>query len=136
MPGNERVVQGRWASRCGSPVSRRDDPAVSTAPEQPARSLAYITDTTAPGDYTDFIRDVGILIHECNFADDMQDWAEKTGHSSATAVAEVAKQSGAKQLYLVHADPQHPEDDPVGLDGIRKTMPQTELAEDLVEIDF
>ena len=107
-----------------------------TAPEQPARSLAYITDTTAPGDYTDFIRDVGILIHECNFADDMQDWAEKTGHSSATAVAEVAKQSGAKQLYLVHADPQHPEDDPVGLDGIRKTMPQTELAEDLVEIDF
>ena len=102
----------------------------------PDRSLAYITDTTAPGNYLAFIRDVDVLIHECYFPDDMQDWAEKTGHSSATAVAQVAKDSGAKRLYLVHADPQHPEDDPIGLEGIRKIFPATELAEDLQEIDF
>lgn len=102
----------------------------------PDRSLAYITDTTAPGSYLNFIRDVDVLIHECYFPDSMQDWAEKTGHSSSTAVAKIAKASGAKRLILVHADPQHPEDDPVGLAAIREIMPDTELAEDLLEIEF
>jgi ribonuclease Z len=102
----------------------------------PDRSLAYITDTTAPGNYLAFIQGVDVLIHECYFPDSMHEWAEKTGHSSSTAVAEVAKQSGAKRLYLVHADPQHPEDDPVDLVKIRQIMPSTELAEDLQEIDF
>ncbi|MEQ9410770.1 MAG: MBL fold metallo-hydrolase [Fuerstiella sp.] len=101
----------------------------------PDRSLAYVTDTTAPGNYLDFIRDVDVLIHECYFPDDMQDWAQKTGHSSATAVAELARQSGAKRLYLVHADPQHPEDDPIGLKAIQAIFPQAELAEDLQQIE-
>ena len=102
----------------------------------PGRSLAYITDTTAPGNYLAFIKDVDVLIHECYFPDDMADWAVKTGHSSASAVAELAKESGAKRLFLLHTDPQHPEDDPIGLDRIRKIMPETQLAEDLQEIDF
>ncbi|APZ95805.1 MBL fold metallo-hydrolase [Fuerstiella marisgermanici] len=102
----------------------------------PGHSLAYITDTTAPGNYLPFISGVDVLIHECYFPDDMGEWASKTGHSSATAVAHVAKQCGAKRLYLVHADPQHPEDDPIGMDGIRKIFPDSELAEDLLEIDF
>ncbi len=102
----------------------------------PDRSFAYITDTTAPGNYLAFIRDVDVLIHECYFPDDMQDWALRTGHSSATAVANVAKASGAKRLYLVHADPQHPEDDPIGLEGIRHIFPATELAEDLLDIEI
>ncbi|MEZ6128398.1 MAG: MBL fold metallo-hydrolase [Planctomycetaceae bacterium] len=102
----------------------------------PNRSLAYITDTTAPGNYIEFIRDVDVLIHECYFPDDMHEWALKTGHSSATAVAKIAGQSGAKRLYLVHADPQKPDDDPIGLSGIRHFFPATELAEDLQSIDF
>ena len=100
------------------------------------RSVAYITDTTAPGNYLAFIRGVDILIHECYFPDDMHEWAQKTGHSSATAVARLAKEAGANRLYLVHADPQHPEDDPIGLACIRRIFPNTELAEDLQEIEF
>jgi ribonuclease Z len=102
----------------------------------PDRSLAYITDTTAPGNYLAFIRNVDVLIHECYFPDDMQDWAQKTGHSSATAVAKVAQAAGAKRLYLVHTDPQHPEDDPIELDSIRRIFPATELAEDLQHIEI
>jgi ribonuclease BN (tRNA processing enzyme) len=102
----------------------------------PDRSLAYITDTTAPGDYQQFIQDVDVLIHECYFPDSMHDWAEKTGHSSSTAVATVARDCGARRLYLVHADPQHPEDDPVGLEDIRRIFPGAVLAEDLQEIEF
>ena len=102
----------------------------------PARSLAYITDTIADGSYTRFLRDVGVLIHECNFPDESAAWADKTGHSSTSAVARVAKDAGAKRLMLTHFDPQHPEDDPIGLAAARAIFPATEIAEDLMEIDF
>ncbi len=102
----------------------------------PDRSLAYITDTTAPGNYLAFLRGVNVLIHECYFPDEMAEWAEKTGHSAATEVAKVARDSGADRLYLVHADPQRPEDDPVGMASIREIFHKSELAEDLQQIEF
>lgn len=100
------------------------------------KSLAYITDTTAPGRYADFVQGVDVLIHECYFPDDMADWAEKTGHSSSTNVASLARAANVKHLYLVHVDPQRPDDDPVGIEGIREIFANTDLAEDLLEIEF
>ena len=102
----------------------------------PGKSLAYITDTTAPGNYTDFVRGVDVLIHECYFPDELDDWAVKTGHSSSSNVARLAKEANVKRLYLIHVDPQRPDDDPVGMDGIRDIFPQAHLAEDLMEIEF
>ncbi|MEO2033291.1 MAG: MBL fold metallo-hydrolase [Planctomycetaceae bacterium] len=102
----------------------------------PDRSLAYITDTTAPGNYLDFIDGVDVLIHECYFPDEMADWARKTGHSSASAVAQLAADAGVGRLLLVHTDPQTCADDPVGLEGMRKLFPNTEMAEDLQELQF
>lgn len=100
------------------------------------KSLAYITDTTAPGCYADFVRDVDVLIHECYFPDDLDDWAIKTGHSSSSNVARLAKDANVKCLYLIHVDPQRPDDDPVGIEGIRAIFPNAHLAEDLMEIEF
>lgn len=102
----------------------------------PDYSMAYITDTTAPGNYQAFIQDVDVLIHECYFPDSMQEWSHKTGHSYASAVAKLAEASNAGTLYLVHADPQQTSDDPVGLAAIRSIFPKTTLAEDLMEIDL
>ena len=102
----------------------------------PDRSLAYITDTTAPGDYAAFIHGVDVLIHECYFPDELVDWAVKTGHSSASNVAALAQTAKVKRLVLVHADPQRPDDDPIGMDRVRAIFPNAELAEDLMEIEF
>ncbi|MEZ6121824.1 MAG: MBL fold metallo-hydrolase [Planctomycetaceae bacterium] len=102
----------------------------------PDRSMAYITDTTAPGEYGTFIQNVDVLVHECYFPDEQQDWAVRTGHSSATAVAEVARTANAGRLYLVHTDPQQSGDDPVGLEKIQAIFPNAQLAEDLQEIEF
>ena len=102
----------------------------------PGKSLAYITDTSAPGNYADFVRGVDVLIHECYFPDELDDWAEKTGHSSSSKVALLAKLADVKRLYIVHVDPQRPDDDPVGLESIRAIFANTELAEDLMEIEF
>lgn len=104
--------------------------------EAAGKTVAYVTDTTAPGRYGDFVQGVDLLVHECYFPDDMAEWAAKTGHSNSTPVAQLAKSSGVKRLVLVHADPQHPEDDPIGLEGIRKIFPNSELAEDLKEVEI
>jgi ribonuclease BN (tRNA processing enzyme) len=102
----------------------------------PGKSLAYITDTIADGSYTAFVRGVDLLIHECNFADESAVWAEKTGHSHTSAVARTAADAGVKRLVLTHIDPQHPEDDPIGLPAARAIFPATDLAQDLMEFDF
>jgi ribonuclease BN (tRNA processing enzyme) len=102
----------------------------------PGKALAYITDTIADGSYTAFLRGVDLLIHECNFSDEGAALAGKTGHSYTTAVARIARDAGAKRLYLTHFDPQHPEDDPIGLPAARAIFPMTELAEDLAEVEF
>lgn len=98
--------------------------------------LAYITDTTVDGSYTDFIRGADVLIHECYFPDEMSQWCEPTGHSHTSQVARLAREAGVGRLYLTHIDPQRADDDPIGLDTARQIFPATTLAEDLMEIEF
>lgn len=102
----------------------------------PDRSLAFITDTTVEAGQAEFVRGVDVLIHECNFSDELSEWTAQTGHSSTTPVAEIARDAGVGKLYLTHFDPQLPGDDPIGIETARKIFPATEIAEDLLEIDF
>lgn len=102
----------------------------------PDHSLAYITDTANPEQHLEFVKDVDLLIHECYFPDDLAEWAEKTGHSHTTPVAELARDANAGQLVLTHIDPQQAGDDPVGIEVARKIFPNTILGEDLMEIEF
>ena len=104
--------------------------------EVEGKSLAYITDTVADGSYREFVRGVDVLVHECNFPDEMSQWCEPTGHSHTSAVARLAKEAGVGRLYLTHIDPQHPGDDPIGLATAHAIFPETTLAEDLMEIEF
>lgn len=105
---------------------------------QQRRSLAYITDTTASPQaaYVDTIGQVDLLMHECNFRDPDQRWAERTGHSWSTAVAELAGRVQAGQLLLTHINPLEETDDPVGLQAIRRIFPAATVAEDQLQIDF
>ncbi len=104
----------------------------------PQRSMAYVTDTTAAVDapYVKLLQGVDLLVHECYFPDNQAAWAEKTGHSHTTPVAQVAKACGAKRLILVHMDPASTDDDPIDLQTARAIFPNTELGEDLAEIEF
>jgi pantetheine-phosphate adenylyltransferase len=68
-------------------------------------TLAYVTDTTAPGEYTEFIRGVDVLIHECTFSAAHRDLAELTRHSDATSVGRLAREAGVGKLYLTHLGP-------------------------------
>jgi ribonuclease Z len=101
-----------------------------------AKSLAYITDTSVDGTYTDFVRGVDLLIHECNFSDEHAEWASRTGHSHTTAVAQLARDAGVKRLVLVHIDPEQTGDDPINLAAAQAIFPATQVAEDLQVLDI
>ena len=100
--------------------------------------MSYVRDEVlnANAAYVAKIRGVDLLVHECYFTDDRADWAQKTGHSHTTPVAEVARQAGVKRLVLVHFDPVSTADDPIGLDKARAIFLNTVLGEDRMELEF
>lgn len=102
------------------------------------RSLAYVTDTTArpDADYVEAIRGVDLLVHECYFDDAMSGWAETTGHSAITPVAEVARAAQVGRLVLVHVNPMIEAIDPVGVETARAIFPASVIGQDFAEFDF
>ena len=102
----------------------------------PDRSMAYVTDTTADPAGVDFVAGVDLLIHECNFTDDLRDLARKTGHSHTTPVCELARAAGVKRLVMTHFDPYAALDDPVDLKKAQSIFPAAEVAEDKMVVDF
>jgi ribonuclease Z len=104
----------------------------------PGRSMAYVTDTTASehASYVEQIRGVDLLLHECNFRDGQEEWAEKTGHSSTTAVMKLAARAGVGRLVLIHLDPLDDPNDPVDIAAARRTFANTEIGCDGMQIEF
>jgi ribonuclease Z len=107
-------------------------------PDHSGRSMAYVTDTTAStdADYVTAIRGVDLLVHECNFRDGQEEWAAKTGHSSASAVVQVAAKAEARRLVLMHFDSLDESADPIDLAAARRIFPATELGYDGMAIEF
>ncbi|MCA9075783.1 MAG: metal-dependent hydrolase [Planctomycetaceae bacterium] len=97
-------------------------------------SMAYVTDTSVDGTYTEFIRGVDLLIHECYFPDSRMNLANRTGHSYTTPVAELARDAHVGRLVCVHVNPQDDTDDPIGIPAARAIHAATEIAVDGLEI--
>lgn len=71
------------------------------------RRIAYVTDTIArPNvDYAGRLAACDVLLHECYFADEYQQLAEKTGHSWLAGVTDVVRRCQPKQTWLIHVNP-------------------------------
>ena len=106
--------------------------------KHPSGSMAYITDTVAgeSEDYIDFISDVDVLIHECNFPDGWESRAELTGHSCLTPVAKVARAAKAKTTYLVHINPLDDSDEPYDLNSVKGIYDSISVARDKQVIEL
>jgi ribonuclease BN (tRNA processing enzyme) len=109
----------------------------------PDKSLAYVTDTTAKpnADYIRAIAGVDLLVHECYFTDDWGQWAEKTGHSCLTAVAQLAAAAQVGRMVLVHINPLDADapgrvGEPLDLTSARTIFPEIELGFDRQVIEF
>jgi ribonuclease BN (tRNA processing enzyme) len=104
----------------------------------PGHSMAYVTDTTASQDaaYVNSIRGVDVLLHECYFADDQAELAEKTGHSTASRVAEVARKAAVGRLILVHMNPMDESDNPIDIQAAQAIFPNTQFGEDEAVVEL
>lgn len=98
----------------------------------PGHALAYVTDTTAAAnaEYLAQLQGLDLLIHECNFTDDLAEWGVKTGHSWTSQVAAVGATCRPQRLVLTHVNPLADDADPVELEKARRIYPATELARD------
>jgi ribonuclease BN (tRNA processing enzyme) len=104
----------------------------------PDRSMAYVTDTTAriDADYLKCIEGVDLLVHECYYPDQYSDLAVKYGHSSLSAVAEVAKNARVGRLILTHLNPRESTDSTLDIAAASRIFSPISLAEDFQEVEF
>ncbi len=129
--GDTKIAWRRQQHPGGSVAYRLDWPG--------GKRLVYATDTTGDtsDEQTQWSRDADLLMHECYFRDDDEQWARKTGHSWSSRVAEVAAASNPKKLLLTHINPLEMSDDPVDIESIRaKVDSEVFLATDGMTLDF
>ncbi|TWT46424.1 MBL fold metallo-hydrolase [Botrimarina hoheduenensis] len=99
------------------------------------KSLALVTDTTAPSPATlDAIRGVDLLLHEAYFEGTLAVLATTTGHCTAGQAATTARSAGVKRLVMVHRDPRAA-DDAAPLAEARALFPNAEYGVDRQTID-
>lgn len=71
------------------------------------KKLSYVTDTVARpnASYIKAIGNSDLLMHECYFGDDAQEFAATTGHSWLAAVTDIVEQVKPKRTALIHINP-------------------------------
>ncbi len=105
-------------------------------PQRPGRKLVISGDTSPCEQLAIAAHRADLLIHEATFADDEQDRAEETGHSTASQAAAVAAQAEVTMLALTHFSTRYPPR--VLRDEARAIFKETVLPRDFdtVEIPF
>ncbi len=100
----------------------------------PDFSLAYVTDTPVDGTYTELVRNVDLLLHECTFPDELAELADQSHHSYASAVAKLCSQARVRRLVLCHLDPWLADFHSAILQQVQSGFPDTTLGTDLEEL--
>lgn len=109
------------------------------APTVKGRSIAYCTDTIFCENAIELARDVDTLIHEATFANEDEDLAQRSLHSTARMAAQVALEANAKRLLLTHLSPRYAAGQSISFDDLleqaRTVFSETEMARDFLVVD-
>jgi len=101
-------------------------------PARPGRSVVYSGDTAPSDDIRRLADRATLLIHEATAAQDIEEEANKWGHSSARQAADVARAAGVGTLYLTHFSSRYKELEPLELEA-RVVFPGSSAARDLLD---
>jgi ribonuclease Z len=71
-------------------------------PARPGRRVVLTGDTRPAPDLLEVAAEAEVLVHDGTFALEEQERADETGHSTATAAAELARLAGVRLLVLTH----------------------------------
>jgi ribonuclease Z len=110
-------------------------PSVLVGPTRPGRTVVITGDCRPSPETVENSRGADLLIHEATFADEEQQRAMETGHSTAREAGEIASRAGVRQLVLTHLSARYSRDTTELLDEARAVFPHTTIARDGMEID-
>lgn len=100
-----------------------------TRPSEPPRSYAYCSDTAYKPDLQPYLEGVNLLYHEATFAEERQERARVTYHSTARQAALMARDSHAKKLLIGHYSAHYP-DETILLKEAQEIFPNTIAAQE------
>lgn len=110
-----------------------------SAPMVKGRSIAYCTDTIFCENAIELARDVDTLIHEATFANEDEDLAKRSLHSTARMAAQAALGANAKRLLLTHLSPRYTAGQSITFDDLlaqaRAVFSETDLARDFLVVE-
>jgi ribonuclease Z len=101
---------------------------------RPGRKIVYSGDTRPTKSLLQLSEKADLLIHEATFENEMQEKAIEDGHSTPSQAARIAKKARVKRLVLTHVSSRYKNTESL-LDQARKIFPQSDVAEDFMEID-
>lgn len=115
----------------GETIDRKD----VVGPIKIGRKIAIFGDTKQPLQFSAFIKNCDLLIHEATFQGDDQALADQYYHSSNVEVAQLAKNAHVKQLILTHISARYQADQLSDfLDQAQSIYQPITIAEDLLKI--
>lgn len=104
-----------------------------TTPSGPVRSYAYCCDTAYNPSMLPIIKDSSMIYHDCTYAEQDKDRANKHFHSTATDAAKIALQANAGSLVLGHFSARYPDETKL-LDEAKQIFSNTILAKENLTI--
>jgi len=98
-------------------------------------SYAYCSDTRPFEGLSDFVKGVSLLYHEATYPVEMEDKAVHRFHSTTADAARCALRAGVGRLLVGHYS-SRVTDFEAFLQECREIFPETELAQDLMSVEF
>lgn len=106
-----------------------------TAPPDPQRSYAYISDTLPLKAVANEVKGIDLLYHEATFLSNLSVRAKQTCHSTAAEAARIAKEAGVRRLVIGHFSSRYLNESPL-LEEARQIFPETSLARELLTFEI
>jgi ribonuclease Z len=127
-PDRRRLLAGESIRSHNGRVVTPDD---ILGPAEPGKKLVYISDTAYFPELSQAAAGADCLIAEATFLDADTTLAAEAGHMTATQAAMVARDAGAKLLYLNHLSQRYTQTEHLILEEAQRVFPNTCLANDL-----
>ncbi|WP_292467581.1 ribonuclease Z [Methanolobus sp.] len=103
---------------------------------RPGRKIVYTGDTRPCKAVLEASKDADLLIHDSTLANDQQDWAIESMHSTAQEAASLAKEANVLNLVLTHISSRYSDNPAQLLEEAKNVFKKVVVAEDLMELDI
>ncbi len=125
----------------GEPITLENGKTVSPedvmGSRRSGRKFSFVTDTLYLPSIAREVQGSDLLICEGMFSDDCEDQAKEKKHMTSRQAAEIARDSEAKRMALIHYSPRYSDKElPVLLEQAREVFPKAELSRDRMHFDL